>query len=147
MGMKNFKHEKTGQKSRSLTFQFEFSDNGQGFWLPLDELSDGQRQLVALYAIEHAMLNENQTVCIDEPDNFVALREIQPWLINAKDSVEDNNSQLWVISHNPELIDYLAGDHGVQFYRDDQGPVRTKRFVWKESDVLKPSEIVARGWE
>lgn len=146
-GMKTFKHEKIGQKSRSLQFQFEFADDGKGFWLPLDDLSDGQCQLVALYAIEHAMLKENRTVCIDEPDNFVALREIQPWLINAKDAVEDNDSQLWIISHNPELIDYLAGDHGVQFYRDDHGPVRTKRFEWKESDVLKPSEIVARGWE
>ena len=146
-GMKTFKHEKTSQKSRSLRFQFEFSDNGKGFWLPLDDLSDGQCQLVALYAIEHAMLKENRTVCIDEPDNFVALREIQPWLVNAKDAVEDNDSQLWVISHNPELIDYLAADHGVQFYRDEGGPVRTRRFEWKDSDVLKPSEIVARGWE
>ena len=93
------------------------------------------------------MLKENRTVCIDEPDNFVALREIQPWLVNAKDAVEDNDSQLWVISHNPELIDYLAADHGVQFYRDEGGPVRTRRFEWKDSDVLKPSEIVARGWE
>lgn len=119
-GMKTFKHEKTSQKSRSLQFQFEFSDNGKGFGLPLDALSDGQCQLVALYAIEHAMLKENRTVCIDEPDDFVALREIQSWLINAKDAVEDKKSQLWVISHNPELIDYLAADHGVQFYRDEE---------------------------
>lgn len=146
-GMKTFKHEKTSQKSRSLQFQFDFTDAGKDFWLPLDDLSDGQCQLVALYSIEHAMLKANRTVCIDEPDNFVALREIQPWLINAKDAVEDNDSQLWVISHNPELIDYLAADHGVQFYRDEGGPVRTKRFDWKDEDVLKPSEIVARGWE
>ncbi len=64
-----------------------------------------------------------------------------------KDAVEDNNSQLLIISHNPELIDYLAPDHGVRFYRDDAGPVRTKRFEWKDEDVLKPSEIIVRGWE
>ena len=146
-GLQTFKHEKTSEKSRSFRFQFSFSENGSGFWLPLDDLSDGQRQLVALYAIKHAMLKPNRTVCIDEPDNFVALREIQPWLIAAKDAVEDNKSQLLIISHNPELIDYLAPDHGVQFYRDDGGPVRTKRFEWKDEDVLKPSEIIARGWE
>lgn len=148
LGLKTFKHEKTSQRSRSLQFQFDFGANlPESFWLPLDDLSNGQCQLVGLYAIQHAMLKKCRTVLIDEPDNFVALREIQPWLTAAKDTAEDNNSQLLLISHNTELIDYLAPNHGVQFYREKGGPIRTKRFEWKESDSLRPSEIVARGWE
>ena len=147
-GLQTFKHEKTSEKSRSLRFQFDFSDDGKNsFWLPLDDLSDGQRQLVALYAAQMSMLKKDHTVCLDEPDNYVSLREIQPWLLNAKDATEDNDSQLWIISHNSELIDYLASDHGVQFYRDSGGPVRVKKFEWKSDDVLKPSQIIARGWE
>lgn len=147
-GLQTFKHEKTSEKSRSLRFQFDFSEDGKSsFWLPLDGLSDGQRQLVALYAVQHAMLKKDQSVCLDEPDNYVSLREIQPWLTAARDAVEDNDSQLWIISHNPELIDYLAADHGVQFYRDSGGPIRVKEFEWKSDDHLKPSQIIARGWE
>lgn len=148
VGLQTFKLEKTSQRSRSLQFQFNFGgDKSSGFWLPLDDLSDGQCQLIGLYAIQHAMLKVDRTVVIDEPDNFVALREIQPWLTAAKDTAEDNRSQLSIISHSTELIDYLAPEHGVQFYRDQGGPVRTKRFEWDGDEPLRPSEIVARGWE
>jgi len=90
-GLQTLKHEKTSEKSRSLRFQFDFSEDGKNsFWLPLDGLSDGQRQLVALHAVQHAMLKKDFSVCLDEPDNYVSLREIQPWLSAARDAVEDN---------------------------------------------------------
>jgi AAA15 family ATPase/GTPase len=147
-GLQTFKHEKTSERSRTLQFQFNFGDSKKSeFWLPLDDLSDGQCQIIGLYAIQHAMLKADRTVVIDEPDNFVALREIQPWLTAAKDAAEDNHSQLWIISHSTELIDYLAPEHGVQFYRSQGGPVRTKRFKWDGDEPLRPSEIIARGWE
>ena len=82
------------------------------------------------------MLKKDFSVCLDEPDNYVSLREIQPWLSAARDAVEDNESQLWIISHNPEPIDFLAADHGVQFYRDSGGPVRVKKFEWKRGPDL-----------
>lgn len=147
-GLRNLRHTTTDQGVRVFELQFDFSSEGDSsFWLPFDALSDGQRQLVALYAIEQTMLKANCTVCIDEPDNFIALREIQPWLTAVRDAVDDGDSQLWIISHNPELIDYLAPDCGVLFYREDGGPVRTKRFDGKQENVLRPSQILARGWE
>lgn len=147
-GLQALKHQKTSLTSRSLEFLFNFTeDPRQEFWLPLSELSVGQRQLVGLYTVLYALIRPDHTICIDEPDNYVALREIQPWLVEARDAVLDNESQLWIISHNPELIDYLAPEYGILFYRDEGGAVRTKPFEWNSDELLKPSEIVARGWE
>lgn len=53
----------------------------------------------------------------------------------------------FLISHHPELINYLASSQGVHFFRDNLGPVRTQPFETTEDDGLLPAEIVARGWE
>jgi hypothetical protein len=52
-----------------------------------------------------------------------------------------------LISHHPELINYLASSQGVRLFRDNLGPVRSKPFETAEDDGLLPAEIVARGWE
>jgi hypothetical protein len=147
-----FRLERTGEASRVLKFDFLFSD-GEGktsdkqFTLPFSRMSEGQRNLMALYTVLHAAVTRGATLCIDEPDNYVALREIQPWLIALKDKVADEGSQCLLISHHPELIDYLAPDCGSLFYREAGGPSRAKPFEWKGEDVVRASEIGARGWE
>ena len=40
-------------------------------------------------------------VGFDEPDNFIALQEIQPWLVSLCQAVEDHGSQALIISHHP----------------------------------------------
>jgi predicted ATPase len=150
-GLRSFGLSKSGETARTLKFDFEFGhgnqkNSGTSFSLPLETLSEGQRNLVALYTILHAVVGEDTTLCIDEPDNYVALREIQPWLIALKDKVEDKRSQCLMISHHPELINYLAADHGEWFYREEGGPTRVKRFEWKGDELVPASEIIARGW-
>ena len=78
--------------------------------LPFFALSDGQAMLVALYVLLHAVAHRATLLCIDEPDNFVALPEIQPWLVRLGDVVESGEGQAILVSHNPEVIDYLASD-------------------------------------
>jgi len=150
-GLKDFGLMKSGETARTLKFDFEFGhgeqkNSGTSFSLPLETLSDGQRNLVALYTILHAAVEEDTTLCIDEPDNYVALREIQPWLIALKDKVEDKRSQCLMISHHPELINYLAAEHSEWFYREEGGPTRVKRFEWNGEGMVSAAEIVARGW-
>jgi ATPase subunit of ABC transporter with duplicated ATPase domains len=87
------------------------------------------------------------TVILDEPDNFVALREIQPWLSAVSDAIDESNGQVLIISHHPELMNQWAPDFGVQFVREGLGPVRVKEFSGKAYSTLVPSEIIARGWE
>lgn len=150
-GLRDLKLELAGEPGRVLKLRFACStrnerDKDDTFSLSFKDLSDGQRCLIALYTML-VVLHPDTTLCVDEPDNFVALREIQPWLTLLRDRAEDNDSQCLLVSHHPELINYLAAQHGSLFFREDAGPVRMKRFEWTGDDVILPSEIVARGWE
>jgi predicted ATPase len=147
-GLANMRLEKVSDTTRVLKFEFAFSTNGKSkpFNLSLEQLSEGQRNLVALFAILHAAIGSESTVCIDEPDNYVALRELQPWLTHVRDRTEDQGGQCLLISHHPELINYLAAKHGLILYREKTGPTRVKAFEWKGGDVMSPAELIARGW-
>lgn len=113
----------------------------------ISELSDGQRCLLALYMILQFLIAKGHTVFIDEPDNFISLREIQPWLKAAEEAVEDHGGQLILISHHPEILDQWASKHGLRFFREDNGHVRTEKFKSDPKGALQPSELIARGWE
>ena len=147
--LENMKLEKVSEATRTLKFEFKFSgkETKKPFNLTLDQLSTGQRNLVALFTILHAAVDSDTTICIDEPDNYVALRELQPWLIALHDRVDDLGGQCLLISHHPELINYLAAEHGLVFGREESGPARAKAFEWKNDEVISPAEIVSRGWE
>jgi hypothetical protein len=113
----------------------------------LEELSDGQRSLICLYTITHFAMADRRTVIIDEPESFVSLREIQPWLMTASELATDSHAQLILISHHPELIDQWAPRHGIRFLRDGAGPVYVKRWTGVPESSLSAAELVARGWE
>jgi Uma2 family endonuclease/predicted ATPase len=111
------------------------------------ELSEGQRCLICLYAILHFVLAKGHTVILDEPDNFISLREIQPWLMAASDAVGESRGQLLIISHHPEIINQWATSGGVRFVRSGIGPVQVEVFHFEPDYGLEPAELVARGWE
>jgi predicted ATPase len=113
----------------------------------LSELSEGQRYLIALYMILHFAIRHGDTVFIDEPDNFISLREIQPWLLAAEEATEDCKGQLILISHHPETLNQWAREYGLRFFREENGQVRTKKFEPGQNGNMSPSELVARGWE
>ena len=151
-GLIGFRLAKAGETSRVLKFDFQREGDDPAaatpkFSLNYGQLSDGQRNLVALFTVLHGAVGADTTLCLDEPDNYVALREIQPWLIELIDRTRATGSQCLLISHHPELINYLASSHGVRFFRDNLGPVRTEPFQTTEENGLLPAEIIARGWE
>ena len=113
----------------------------------ISELSEGQRCLIVLYMILHFLINRGDTVFVDEPDNFISLREIQPWLIAAEEAVEEHNGQLILISHHPETLNQWAREYGLRFFREENGHVRTEKFKPDQDGKLQPSELIARGWE
>jgi predicted ATPase len=112
----------------------------------ISELSEGQRCLISLYMILHFTIERGDTVFVDEPDNFIALREIQPWLLSAEEAVEEHNGQLILVSHHPETLNQWASLYGLRFFREQNGQVRTAKFLPDETN-LQPSEVIARGWE
>lgn len=115
--------------------------------LNIENLSDGQRCLIALYTILSFLHGSDLTICLDEPDNFIALRELQPWLYQFRERILDMKGQCLLISHHPELLNELAVDQGVLFARTDEGPVRIKSVDWSTAEGVSPAEIVARAWE
>ena len=110
-----------------------------------DELSDGQRQLIALYCMLYGLKGEDYSLFLDEPDNYVALREIQPWLTSIEDACGDAIPQAVLISHNPLIIDYLSGAACRWFDRPDNGPSRALDHSPAPVEGLKTSETIARG--
>ncbi|HUU95068.1 MAG TPA: ATP-binding protein [Phycisphaerae bacterium] len=150
-GFTGLKLGAAGETARVLRVYFKHREEqdtaGREFSLMLNQISTGHRCLIALFTILHCAVRPDMTLCIDEPDNFIALREMQPWLTELCDRVEEEKSQCLVISHHPEFIDLLAVKHGVRFTRTGQGPVRLKAFQWSQADAVRPSEIVARGWD
>jgi len=126
----------------------DFNSPAQGkLTISIRELSDGQRCLIALYMILHFLIAKGYTVFLDEPDNFVSLREIQPWLLAAEQAVEDGNGQLILISHHPEILNQWAQEFGLRFFREENGHVRAESFKTDPDGLLQPSELIARGWE
>jgi predicted ATPase len=151
-GFVNMQWKPQSETAKELMFGFTFGEEDSQrpkavFWVPFDRLSDGQRCIAALYAGLFAVEHEDATLCLDEPDNYVALREIQPWLVALEDLVEREGKQGLVISHHPELINSFACEHGVTVYREAGGPARLKPFGEHVDDGVSPAEIVARGWE
>jgi energy-coupling factor transporter ATP-binding protein EcfA2 len=150
-GFDGMRFATTGETAKELRFSFDFEQNGPGrpkksFYVPFDQLSDGQRCITALYTSLVLAKNQEVTLLWDEPDNFVSLREIQPWLSAIQDLVDEQAFQCILASHHPELINALAADHGATLYREPGGPARIKPFEWN-ADGISPAEIVARGWE
>lgn len=145
-GFKSIRLATVGEETRALMVVFE--ERGERYELRLDELSDGQRALLAIYALLHMTSGQGYSLFLDEPDNFIALAEIQPWLMALSDACGDTIGQVVICSHHPELIDYLGGDRGLQLKREASGATIAKKLtVNQDTAGLKLSEIVARGWE
>ncbi len=110
----------------------------------LHELSEGQRLLIALYALVEFGPVRDGLLCLDEPTNYLALEEIEPWLKELEAALDEDDGQVFIASHNSEVVNRLWATHGVWFERDAMGPVRLRATTPTEG--LSPAEIMARGW-
>src|SRR5947209_13320060 len=139
-----FSSEKDGR--RKLTADFKGPGRERSSYT-IEELSEGQRYLLALYMVLHFLISRGHTVFIDEPDNFISLREIQPWLLTAEEAVEERGGQLILISHHPEILNLWASRCGLRFFRERSEERRVGKFKPDPEGNLPPSELIARGWE
>ncbi len=116
----------------------------EGFELDFQLLSDGQRALVILYALILDANSGGGVLFFDEPENYVGLSEIQPWLARLDDTLSESG-QLFLISHHPRVIDSLAAEHPFLFKTSPEGPSMVQRAIFDRESGLKASEQVARG--
>lgn len=122
----------------------KFSEENRSPEYSLLDLSEGQRVLMILYAAVYGLLREGVVLCFDEPDNFISLAEIQPWLQVLRDLLEERGGQVMLISHHPEVIDYLALD-SLYWFERPAGPVIVRPLEVEDDSPLKLSEIIAGG--
>ncbi|MFO0651441.1 MAG: hypothetical protein U0326_34775 [Polyangiales bacterium] len=114
--------------------------------LDFQELSDGQRMLVMLYTLlEVVPFDQGATLIIDEPDNYLALAEVQPWVRSLEDRVDEGPGQAFILSHHPEVLNRFWPSLAVHFERDLFGPTRVKQPV--HDNELQPAEVWARSEE
>ena len=142
-GFEQLSLRETGE-SRKLMATFRIQDKDRYF--DFRNISDGQRQLIVLYTVLEALrAGTFSTVLIDEPDNFVSMREIQPWLENLNDICDEHDRQALIISHHPEIVNNMARGAELWFSRQAGAHVVVKPFP--KVAGLTPAEAMARGWE
>lgn len=134
-----------GLNAEALQLRFAGSDGTDAGVLFFDQLSDGEKALVGLYMVRAALATgAAQTVLIDEPDNFVGLPELQPWVLSLRELL-DADHQAILISHHPEILSNAGEDFGRYLWRDNHtSPTRIGPL--KIPEGLSPGEAIARGW-
>lgn len=136
----------TGDDSRSLEAVFRHLHKRSRY--RLGQLADGQRALIALYSLLRfgAGGAGRASLFVDGPDNYISLREVQPWVVALCEALGDTLEQAVVISHHPVTIDYLGGK-ARWFFRYDDGPARVKYEPPPGAGSASFSEVIVRGWE
>ncbi|WP_438001705.1 AAA family ATPase [Sorangium sp. So ce185] len=130
-------------RAKVLTARFGYP-GGEAYDLDFDALSDGQKALIVLYVLLHASLGTATVLCLDEPDNFVSIREIQPFLVELADVSDESGVQVLLISHSSEVIDYVGASETLLLERPEGGHTRVGAIA--AGGTLRLSELMARGW-
>ncbi|NES04076.1 MAG: AAA family ATPase [Okeania sp. SIO2F4] len=141
-GFNSFQNQKSGE-ARILSAIFNLPSKTS---YKLNELSEGQKTLIALYTLLFCTPETDCILCIDEPENFLALPEIQPWLMKLFDYCQSNQKQALLISHHPSLINYLASNSGYWFERQENQPVRVQKIVQEDEDGLSIAKLIELRW-
>ncbi len=141
---RSFKLVDVGLNAEALQLRFE-SEDGKPILLFFDQLSDGERALIGLYMVRAALeTGAAKTVLIDEPDNFVGLPELQPWVLSMRELLDEEH-QLILISHHPEILSNSGEANGRYLWRDNHtSPTRIGPL--KVPEGMTAGEAIARGW-
>lgn len=141
---RSFKLVDAGMNTKALQLRFE-GEGGKPILLFFDQLSDGERALIGLYMVRAALeTGAARTVMLDEPDNFVGLPELQPWVLSMRELLDEKH-QLVLISHHPEILSNTGEANGRYLWRDNHtSPTRVGPL--KVPEGMAAGEAVARGW-
>lgn len=141
-GFQGFRFRTMGD---SKLFLVDFGrEGGDDYFLAFNYLSEGHRILSMLYAIAFGLFGSASVLCFDEPENFISLPEVQPWLQCLQDLAGERAGQVLLISHHPEVIDYLAADSAFRFERPNGDLARVNEWRPDPELIMRPSEVLAR---
>ena len=141
-GYQKLKLDKVGKKDKRELLAVFQSEGGEELEYAFDELSLGQRALIALYCFMHGG-DRNRLLLIDEPDNFVTLPEVQPLLMELDLGAGDELPQIAMISHHPEAVSFISDKETVWMAREPEQPARIVEF---ENDTkIHTAKLYALG--
>ena len=141
---RSFKLVDAGLNTKALQLRFE-STGSNSASVFFNQLSDGERALIGLYMMRSALeTGAVRSVLIDEPDNFIGLPELQPWVLSMRELLDDEH-QLVLISHHPEILSNAGESNGYYLWRDNHtSPTRIGPLMVPEG--MSAGEAIARGW-
>ena len=139
IGMKPISKE---VRELSLTFR------GAGIDYPIavDELSDGQRVLLMLYAFRRGISDRAATAFVDEPETGLAPHEMQPWLAAMSADVEERGGQFLAASHHPAVVDYMSPHRAVRLFRPGGMAVCSDEVTLETTGGARVSEWLSQPW-
>lgn len=141
---RSFKLADAGLNTKALQLRFE-SETAKPTLVFFDQLSDGERALIGLYMVRAALeTGATRTVMLDEPDNFVGLPELQPWVLSMRELLDEKH-QLVLISHHPEILSNSGEANGRYLWRDNHSSP-TRYGPLKVPEGMEAGEAIARGW-
>ncbi len=142
---KSFRLMDFGINTQALQLRFGGMNGPSAGDLFLHQLSDGEKTLVGLYMLRAALATGAvETVLADEPDNYVGLPELQPWVLSMRELLDEKH-QVLLISHHPEILSSAGEASGRYLWRDNHtsptriGPLRVP-------EGMAAGEAIARGW-
>lgn len=143
---RSVRSEKIGVGSRRLVVAFQ--RDAQTFELGFDRLSDGEKCLFVSAVVIACNMFRGSTVCFwDEPDNYLAVSEVKPFVTELKQSFCATQGQLIVTSHNIEAVTAFTAEQSVVLYRNSHlEPVRTralKDLVGDGKDFDLPYKLIS----
>ncbi len=134
-----------GLNTKALQLLFEAGGGANANTLFFEQLSDGEKALLGLYTVRTALATGAvQTVLIDEPDNYVGLPELQPWVLSLRELLDDQRQAI-LITHHPEILNSAGPENGRYLWRDNHlSPTRLGPLEVPAG--MSAGEAVARGW-
>jgi len=115
----SFRQEDTGINAKTLQLRFDTDLGRKAGLYGFQQLSDGEKALLGLYMIRAAVETSKANIAfIDEPDNYVGLPELQPWVLAMRELLDDEHQAI-LISHHPEILGSAGEDNGSYLWRDN----------------------------
>lgn len=142
---KSFRLVDVGRNVKALQLRFGGQSDRNTTNLYFDQLSDGEKALVGIYMVRAALATGAvQTILLDEPDNYIGLPELQPWVLSVRELL-DQEHQAILISHHPEIVENVGEQAGRYLWRDNHSSP-TRIGPLKVPDGMSTAEAIARGW-
>ena len=113
--LKEFSNELIATDARMI--RVFFGGNGTSVDLKFDRLSDGEKcMFVCAAVLASQRVRDNFFVFWDEPDNYLALSEVEHFIRTLRKNFRDG-SQIWMTSHNEATINCFSHENTLLLHR------------------------------